>query len=79
MKRSVAYVLGDTGKGGRMIDRSKGKAPGRSSEARTDKGSEQDEKSAEQSFTLYGRGGRAWVERSWHGMSTSFDGNRRPQ
>jgi hypothetical protein len=75
----VAYGLGDTGKGGKMIDRSKGKAPGRSSEARTDKASEQEEKSANPSFTLYGRGGRAWVERSWHGMSTSLDGNRRTQ
>ena len=61
-----------------MIERGKRKAGDGTEATRSDKAPKPKEKAAGPAFPLYGRGGRAWVERSWHGMSTSFDQGRMP-
>lgn len=55
-----------------MIDRTK-KAVGDGKKPQDGMNAEKTAKPAEVVFTLYGRGGRAWVERNWSASSLSFN------
>jgi hypothetical protein len=57
-----------------MIDRTKTRADAERKPLETAK-PERTEASAKVPFTLYGSGGRAWVERSWSASPPTFSNN----
>ena len=65
-----------------MIDRTKGDAKQEENREVKDSAAGVGGRSQEKVFPVYGRGGRAWVERCWSASSLSFkfssDQTRRP-